>query len=230
MPHPDAFIKLPEHPVSPDANHPWIGFGLHCNPFGELSREDRIAAAVVDVNRIANHVCEPRTAYQLVGECGRGKTTRMLVLSRQILDSVYVYIAEDEPCPAIPHGSPCLIDEAQRLPRVARKAVFASGLPLVLATHRDLTRSLKRHGYSVVTEAIGLGNDARHLCRVLNRRIEVCRIGDSQIDGAAVPQVTLRDAKWLFDRFGTDFRSAEHFLYEKVQTQAFCHGEMRFID
>ncbi len=205
---------------------PWAWCNLRRNPFGELLREERVQVAVVDVGAIASHVQQPHTAVQLIGDCGRGKTTRMLVLAEAIDDSAYVYLPEDEPCPAIPAGAPLLIDEAQRLPRAVRRQVFASGLPLVLATHRCLRRSLERAGYQVQTHYIGQTNDAALVCELLNKRIEASRLNS---DGE-LPQLTPEEASVLVNRFGSDIRAIESYLYEVVQTQVFSHGEMRFID
>ncbi|NND97911.1 MAG: hypothetical protein HKN47_11345 [Pirellulaceae bacterium] len=217
---------------------PWHWCNLARNPFGELTREERIDVAVVDVDEIAGRVVSDHTAVQLMGECGRGKTTRMLVLHRELPDSSYVYLPQDEPCPTIAVGRPVLIDEAQRLPRRVRKQVFGSRLPLVLATHRDLTRPLRRAGYKVHTQEIGLANDSSLVCRLMNRRIEASRIDVNR----AAPKLTIHDAETLVSRFGSDVRAMESYLYDVVQSQVFrthpkrrCeaepnHGEMRFID
>jgi hypothetical protein len=149
----------------------------------------------------------------------------MLVLQQAIASATYVYLPEDQPCPAIPEGNPLLIDEAQRLPRRVRGRVFASGLPLVLATHRDLFRPLRRAGYQVHTELIGRANDESLIYEFLNRRIEA-----SRLERGPVPRLPLRDASVLADRFGSDFRGIEGYLYERVQTQVYSHGEMRFVD
>lgn len=99
---------------------PWASCNLRRNPFGELTREERAEVAEVDVDRIAGRVAKPHTAVQLIGDCGRGKTTRMLALMNRFPDASYVYLPENGPCPAIADGNPLLIDEAQRLPRTAR--------------------------------------------------------------------------------------------------------------
>lgn len=204
---------------------PWAWCNLRRNPFGELTRQERVELAVVDVDSIAGRLGNARSAVQLIGECGRGKTTRMLVLEQAIANATYVYLPEDQPCPAIPEGNPLLIDEAQRLPRRVRGRVFASGLPLVLATHRDLFRSLQRAGYQVHTELIGLANDASMICEFLNRRIKA-----SRLERGPVPRLSHSDASVLAERFGTDLRGIEGYLYERVQTQVYSHGEMRFVD
>ena len=211
-----------------DSNCQWLPFAscnLRRNPFGELTRAERVELAVVDVDSISTLLTGPRSAVQLVGDCGRGKTTRMLALAGKFSDASYVYLPEDGPCPAIPEGNPLLIDEAQRLPRKLRRRIFATGLPLVLATHVDINRQLRRFGYAVHTESIGDGNTPELLCQLLNRRIEA-----SRLKLGPVPIVSLDDARQLVRQFGSDIRSIEHYLYERVQNQVAQHGEMRFVD
>jgi hypothetical protein len=220
---------MPDHSASSSVRvgHwlPWASCNLRRNPFGELTREERAEVAVVDVDRIAERLTKPRSVVQLIGDCGRGKTTRMLALMNRFPDASYVYLPEDGPCPAIAEGNPLLIDEAQRLPKRACRSVFATGLPLVLATHRDLARMLRSFGYHVHTERIGEGNTAELVQRLLNRRIEASRLQDGP-----VPVVSMYAASRLVKLFGGDIRGIEHYLYERVQTQVVRHGEMRFID
>lgn len=205
--------------------HPWARLNLYRNPFGEVTREERGALAVFEAGDLARCRVGPGEAVQLIGDCGRGKTTRMLAIQSRSPDSSYVYIPEDGPCPAIPAGSPLLIDEAQRLPKKVRRDVFSAGLPLVLATHADLRRVLERFEYSVVTIWIGLENTPELVCRLLNRRIESSRRAPGP-----VPSVALEDARQLVQRFGSNVRAIEHFLYERLQRQVSEHGEVRFID
>jgi hypothetical protein len=204
---------------------PWARCNLCRNPFGELTPEERAEVAVVDVNLIAQRVETMRSAVQLIGDCGRGKTTRMLALRKRSPAASYVYLPEDGPCPAIPEGNPILIDEAQRLPRVAMRRIFATGVPLVLATHRDLGRQLRRYKYIVHTEWIGKGNTPELVHQLLNRRIEAARLQKGPL-----PILSLDQSRWLVGRFGSDIRGIENYLYERVQTQVVDHGEMRFID
>ena len=206
-------------------NARWPGANLFRNPFGELNRKERAALAVVDIKSISDFVKQRFRAYQLIGDCGRGKTTRLLKLRDALDQATYVYLPEDQPCPPIAEGSPILIDEAQRLPRRARKAVFKSGLPLVLATHQDLSRPLRRAGYHVTTERIGLSLTPERLAEILNRRIDASR----RDPGSAAPQINLRVCAELIRQFGTDVRGIEGYLYDIVQSQVNDHGEMRFI-
>tara|TARA_R110002049_G_scaffold50370_1_gene142943 strand:+ start:32856 stop:33524 length:669 start_codon:yes stop_codon:yes gene_type:complete len=208
---------------------PWAWCNLRRNPFGELSRDERARLAVVNAPELARLVENQRHAVQLIGECGRGKTTRMLALQKYLPDASYTYLAEDQPCGPIPVGRPILIDEAQRLTRRARRAIFCSGLPLVLATHRDLSRPLSRAGYHVTTQWIGQHADAEHISQIMNRRIEAARLANGP-----VPTLSMQQADQLVARFGSDIRKMEAFLYDNVQqqkkTEGMQRGEMRFID
>ena len=220
----------------------WPAANLFRNPFGEVTRSERAELAVVPVAEIFAAIGEPTggeptggdapikfrpwSAYQMIGECGRGKTTRMLAITKAFPSSSYVYLPEDQPCPTIPTGEPLLIDEAQRLPWRVRRKVFASGATLVLATHQDLSTALRRAGYTVTTEKIGLSLSAGQLTEILNRRIVASRRDHRQ----PVPCISHEDADALIRRFGTDVRGIESYLYDIVQSQVNHHGEMRFID
>jgi hypothetical protein len=202
-----------------------------------LTPAERAEVAVVQTRPILDAITQPGrahsaiefrplSAYQLIGACGRGKTTRMLAIGSRFPGASYVYLPEDGPCPAIPVGDPLLIDEAQRLPWFVRRRIFSSGVTLILATHNDLSAILRRFGYTVTTERIGLSLSAIELVEILNRRIEASR---RDADGRS-PRVSLGDAEALIRRFGTDVRGIESYLYDIVQTQVNHHGEMRFID
>jgi hypothetical protein len=196
---------------------PWAWCNLGRNPFGELTLEERVDVAVLDVEALAAHVRGPRWALQLIGRAGRGKTTRMLALAARFCGAAYVHLPEAQPCPAIPVGWPLLIDEAQRLPRGVRRRIFAAGLPLVLATHRNLSAPLRHAGYQVHTERIGGAVDASLVREIARRRIELCRLSRER----PVPRLSDDDADWLVRRFKTDLRAIEGYLYERVQRQAF---------
>jgi hypothetical protein len=103
--------------------------------------------------------------------------------------------------------------------------VFASGYPLALATHQDLSRSLRKYGYTVHTEQIGEGNSPELVRQLLNRRIEASRLSDGPI-----PELSLEHAERLVRDFGSDIRSMENKLYERLQRQVDTYGEMRFVD
>ena len=200
---------------------PLSKLNLWRNPFGELSRDERVHLAVIDPSEYELCHIEQWQAVQFIGDCGNGKRTRMLCFHKHCSESSYVYLPEDEPCPSIAEGTPVLIDEAQRLPRRVMRALFSTGLPLILATHKDLRKPLEKSGYTVKTIAIGNGNSPQHIQKVLNRRIESSRLS---LD--PVPAISLRDATQLHERFGGDIRSIEHHLYDQYQGAAVNYAKM----
>ncbi|TWU65065.1 hypothetical protein V7x_06090 [Crateriforma conspicua] len=207
---------------------PWQAWNLNRNPFGELTRSERAELAVLLDDLEQQSTPGDFQAWQFIGKCGRGKTSQMLGLQRRWSDSAYVYMPVDGPCPDIPVARPLLIDEFQRVPRRIRTQLIRSGLPLVLGTHRDMSRSLRGAGYRVRTIRLGHQNTADHLCKVLNRRIEHCRLFEGP-----VPKIRRRTAEDLIRRFGSDLRAIENHLYEWTQAQAFLprptdHGQMQF--
>ena len=230
----------------------WQGANLSRNPFGELTRSERAALAVVEIEAVLKFIrsppqppaasdgaspdshshtmrpkdVRPNCAYQIIGDCGRGKTTRLLAIEARVENACYVYLPEDGPCPSIPDSSLLLIDEAQRLPRAIRRQVFQSGRALVLATHSDLSRPLRMYGYDVHSERIGLKLSPERLAEILNRRIRASRRDDE----LPTPSVTTSTAEKLIRRFGTNVRAIEGYLYDIVQSQVDDHGKMRFID
>lgn len=197
-------------------NANWLPFAklnLLRNPFGQLSRDERIAAAIVDTDRWRERLADPGYALQFLGDCGRGKSTHMLALLALCPDGAYVYLPEDRPRPAIPHGAPLFVDEAQRLPWWDRHRVIRRGVPLVLGTHRDLRRPLERAGYVVETVDVTEFTSPARVQQVLNRRIELARLGPG-----ALPQVAADEVTRLMEEFGDDLRSMEDRLYDQFQS------------
>lgn len=194
---------------------PFARLNLMRNPFGELSREDRMFAAVVDVERWLPKLQTERIALQFLGECGRGKSTHLLALLAHCPQGEYVYLPEDGPLPQIPQGRPLFIDESQRLPRWKRWQVFRRRVPLVLGTHTDLRKPLERAGYQVESVCVAQLATAERVQVACNRRIELARL-----NAGLIPQVTLQRARELIERFGNDMRSMETQLYHDFEMAA----------
>lgn len=205
---------------------PHSRFNLRFNPFGELTRQQRITAAVVDIDEHVEWLHRGSRAIQFIGDCGRGKSTHLLAMLNQFPSAAHVYIPEDGPTPVIPPGNPLLIDEAQRLPWRVRREVFRRGMTLILGTHVDLISPLTRSGFAVRTIHVSADFDAPRLCEILNRRIELARLGPGKI-----PVITLQQAERLVARFGNDIRSTESYLYERLRILVrSSHGKMSLID
>ncbi|WP_203329134.1 hypothetical protein [Candidatus Laterigemmans baculatus] len=225
---------------------PLAHLNLRYNPFGELTRQQRAAAAVVETDELVPWIqaAEPHApspsaaearrstkacsmrALQFMGDCGRGKTTHLLTLQTQLPDSAYVYLAADAPTPAIPVGVPLLIDEAQRLPWLVRRRVLRRRVPLILGTHVDLAGPLERAGYRVRTIDVSEHLDARRLVEILNRRIELARLRPGEL-----PRISQQDAERLIGRFGNNIRAIESYLYDQLHILTRTkHGKVRFVD
>jgi len=219
--------------MSPDAWLPFSRWNLRYNPFGELTRSERASVAVFDPAPFVENLGSGQVAIQFIGDCGRGKTTRLLAIERQVgTNSGAIYLP---PLSGLKptwwlrtlrlQGYPLIIDEAQRIPLAIRWSLFRRRLPLVLGTHRDLTSELKWAGYCVQTVDVGPQNNAMHVVNVANARLNAARLGVG-----AVPVLSIRDAEVLVSRFGDDLRAIESFLYHQVQQQVGRDEQMRFVD
>lgn len=213
---------------------PFSHWNLRFNPFGELTPSERAEVAVFDAQPYVAALRSGRVAVQFIGDCGRGKTTRLLALRQALGGSGVGHLYVPPLAAAVPRwwlrlwhlrGEMLMIDEAQRVPWPVRIRIFSRGVPLVLATHRDLSGSLRRAGYRVITVAVGAGNDAQHVQQVANARLRAARLHPGE-----VPQLSFAEAERLVRRFGDDLRAIEYFLYHQVQQQAGRNGQMRFVD
>ena len=193
---------------------PFAHLNLRRNPFGELPLEARPELAVLEVEPLLAHLAPERAVLQLLGDKGRGKTTHLLAL-RAARPAPYVHLPEDEPLPAVPVDLPLLyLDESQRLPWRLRRKLFRGPGRLVLGTHEDHTRALRRAGRPVTTVEAGAGLDLARLEQIVGKRIEAARR-----DAGPLPWVSEEGLRWLLARFGDDLRGMEHHLYRCFQAQ-----------
>ena len=166
---------------------------------------------MVDVDAIIARLNDPLYVVQFVGEKGYGKTTHLLAIRSRLHGAGYVHIPEGERV-SMPSGCPLLIDEAQRLTRWQQFQIFRSNIPLVLGTHRDFHRQLRRAGRVVETIEVQQDNDVERLHRLLNARIRWVRRSDGR-----VPSITPETADSLRKEFGPDVRGILHQLYAVFQ-------------
>jgi len=190
---------------------PFAHLNLRRNPFGELPLADWAPLADVDVQEFDEILAEPGAAVQFVGEKGNGKTTHLLAIQARIPDAVYVHFPEGQKA-KIPAGNPILIDEAQRMTRWQQWAVFRSDRSLVLGTHRDFTREMKRAGRRVKTVAVHERMSPERLTRIVQNRIEWVRR-----EPGPVPELSCETADRLLVRFGPDVRRIFFELYGVFQ-------------
>lgn len=198
-------VKAPLQPAFAHLN-------LRRNPFGEVDQSQRARLAVVEVDRFVRRLASPGYAVQFIGEQGRGKTTHLLAIARQLAGSVYIQVAEGER-PRIPQSRRLLIDEAERLPRSQRCRVFRRPVSLALGIHQGLDRELAEAGFEVETVTLSGALVPETLHAMLNRRIEWARRGPGDL-----PRITLETAESLIGRFGDNVREIEWRLYELFQS------------
>ena len=196
-------------------NSPFHRYHLFRNPFGELTREERADLAVADIGPWLAHLANRSSVVQFVGECGRGKSTHLLALAKQLPTARFIYIPEKGPSPTLPDIRPLMVDEAQRLSNRQRNHLARTGGPLVLGSHCDHTHLFQRHGLQVHTVFVAELVTPPAICTILNHRIEASRHQLGQ-----VPSISMQFAVRLFEQFGSDMRGIEHYLYSQFQAYA----------
>ncbi len=206
---------------------PYAVCHLARNPFGEMTRAERAGLAQIDLERCLSAIQTERSALQIIGPCGHGKTTHLLGLQAALPDSSYVYFPEEGTQPPWPKGRPLLVDEAQRVGWWRWWQLLRRPGPLVLATHVDVSARLERAGYTVQTLDLSGLIAPELLCTILNARIEYCRLHN--LTGSHSHEtmdhverhpllLTVAQAKRLQNRFGADVRAMEEYLYTLIQS------------
>lgn len=209
------------------------------NPFGELTAEERGRLAVCELDEPLTWLRADRPGNRILeflGPCGHGKSSHLLALSRRLNlsspDSRWLgqqpvrvlYVPPRGPYPAIPAAGWLLVDEADRAPWRMRRRLWRAGRLLAIAAHRSQTRCVTS-GRLLRTVRVGNRGNAVRLQTMLNRRITASRARPE----LPAPQIHLRDAARLIERFGDDIRGIEDYLYERFQQLAGSgDGEVRF--
>ena len=206
---------------------PFRLYGLRHNPFGELTRGQRAELAIVELAPWLEFLRDERSVLQIIGPCGHGKTTHLLALELALERSAYVYFPEDGTQPPLPAIRPLLVDEAQRLKFWRKQQLFRGAGPLVLGTHVDLSSRARRAGFKIETIDVGLPKSPELIHRMLCARIEAARLApqclrELQQENPACAEryhvdISLARVVALQQRFGSNTRSIEHFLYQDLQ-------------
>lgn len=199
---------------------PFNALGLERNPFGALTDEEWVTAAVlppsVEAARAAGF-----EHMQVIGQRGRGKST--------ILRALVAFFEEQGERVAyerLPQGQARFytdlhtldrfaLDEAQRLGWRARRDLQQAargGLRLILGSHTSHHWSFARQRLPLLTIRLHDDCSPAHLAAVLDRRLALCAR-----DGGPLVSVTPDAIEWLWQRFGSDLRGVEFFLYEVFQ-------------
>ncbi len=179
---------------------------LRRNPFGEMNPEARASLAVVDLGDIAERIQRPGNAVQFLAPHGRGKTTHLLALRRQVPSLEFQRIVADG-VPEFEGERTRLIDSFDKLGRRQRKLAYRSSTSLAVTTHIDLAEEFHRAGYQVTTRVVRTV-DAGTLAEIFRQRIEWVRR-----DSGPVPTVSPCQIAHLMRAFGTDVRAMEAELY-----------------
>ena len=82
----------------------------------------------------------------------------------------------------------------------------------MLATHRDLGRTLRRSGFRVRTLPVPPRVDLPALRRMVDRRLAWARRAEGPL-----PRITDETLRALLDRHGADLRAVMGALYDRVQ-------------
>lgn len=190
---------------------PFSHLNLRFNPFGELDREQRTELAVAETTFFVSRLKQPGFAVQFVDEKGRGKTSHMLAIHRHFKSAPYIRVDEGEGL-SIPRGHPLFLDEAQRIPKRRRKAIFRRPVSFVIGSHQDHASELCKAGVACRTIIPGDAVCPEKLGLIFQRRIELARRS-----AGPVPRIPSQTLRKLIALCGRDVRKMENILYEAFQ-------------
>lgn len=225
----------------PRPTSPYHFLGLWRNPFGELSREERVQVAVLDLQTWLDFLSTgPRTVLQFVGDCGYGKTTRLLALQHALRqhhqrEVPYIYFPELEspwkrvswsghqrspspPWPKLPDARPLIVDELQRCRKRQMRQLLRLPGPLVLGTHVDRARKFEQHGFEVCSVNVESASTVSLIRTALNRRIEASRVPQTiHARSFRCPTLSEKSVTLLARQYKANFRAIENHLYHEIQ-------------
>jgi hypothetical protein len=191
---------------------PYSHLNLKRNPFGIPSQADRPMLTVTDVSGLASQLLQPKTAIQFVGGHGRGKSSHLFALQKDLSDRLnhsIPYARLRDPTD-LPTGPIVLLDEGAHLYRRAwwrLRRVHS----IAISTHITLKPILWMLGFSVQTVRIENVRSAE-LRAIFERRLEWARRGAGPIP--TLPESTLQT---LLNQYGDDIRSMESALYASIE-------------
>lgn len=212
---------------------PFERLNLRRNPFGELSFDEWGQAVVPDLDivalarRLRAAADGQGLVVQFLGHRGRGKTSHLMALRRQLPDAPYRHFPEGGPklksvdevlCGDGFADAPVLfLDETQRLPRRVRRALFRHvrerGRSLVLGTHQNHRRQIRTAGLDFVGHEVR-GLAPAKLLAICERRFA---LATRRPPPAPVPTLGEDAARLLIERHGDDLRAILSDLYDVVQ-------------
>ena len=176
---------------------------LSHNPFGELSTEQWVASALVDVEAYRVLLEQPGTALQFLGRCGRGKTTHLRAVCAATPRASWVRARVEPPIRAEIR----VVDEFDSVWPWTRWQHVRGARSVAVATHRDQTTELRLYGFRVHTVEV-TQTDLERLQQIVQRRILVARRGPG-----SVPSIPRSHLAALHREHGDDIRAIMHALY-----------------
>lgn len=203
---------------------PFERFDLAGNPFRALT-EDEWAALTWLHPVILSALEQPLPILQIRGESGRGKSSTLLAVKRELLargrDPHYLYLPpgvyrlkRDQQL-----GDPLLLDEIERLPIRVRRRVFQRTLQsegrlpgLVFSSHEDLTQEIERIQPAAVISVKLPPVTRQQLMDLLHHRIRAASPSGDLPIWFATDAVSL-----LIELYGDDLRRIERMVYEVFQ-------------
>jgi hypothetical protein len=184
---------------------------LRFNPFGEVPCEMRASLAVVDTAPLLAWLEQPRSAVQVIGGQGFGKTTTLIALLPDFPAATYHHLKEGEPA-RVPIAETLFLDEAQRAGNFQLWRRLRKTTRLVIGSHVSHRRTLRLRGFRVMTYNVETQLNPERLAIALNRRIELARRAAGRL-----PLITISTAEQLFARFDGNCRAIESHLYQTFQ-------------
>lgn len=190
--------------------------GFSTNPFRALSDVEWESDAIIPAQ--AQKVLQSTAHVQILGDAGRGKSSLLRAIVREAGSAGSVAVYEYLPQGAynyrsnVPHGAWFCLDEAQRLRAGERERLITQGRErehrLLVASHEDLSMWFANARMPLATLSL---NDlsAAHFAAVLENRLAHFARPDTPRARFAPDALA-----YLRERFGTDLRGAERFLYE----------------
>jgi hypothetical protein len=201
---------------------PFARLNLRWNPFGEVPSRERGRLAVVgfDIERIIAQLSAPGFAIELLGPCGRGKSTHLHALHTRFPKVPVTYV-DIGARPRIPRAPVVFVDESQHLSLRARRRLFGRRASFVLATHESHAAELAAAGVHCETFRVG-GVDELRVREMVARRLEWARLGPGPLP--TVPEAMLQE---LAREHTDDLRAVGDALYDWVQVlKRRAHGEL----
>ncbi len=195
---------------------PFHAIGYKCNPFRTLTDDEWSEIAVLPTAIL--DAAQTSTHLQILGALGRGKTTTLMGLQkhlRQLGKRVeYEYIPEGQDHFETKTGDLeiFLLDEAQRIKNFPQ-VLNLREVRLIFASHQDFALRFARHDQPLATfELDSIAPD--HLRLVIEKRLAYFALSDPR------PVRFADDAiEYLYEKFGSDLRRVERFLYEVFQNR-----------